>query len=199
MDFQITKYVKSRTDEELLSDMKKVVDANEGILTQQVYNNYRRATDSTIAEASTICRQIGWNNALELIGVQQNKFQRNSKISETELLMEILRLWIELGRQPTTTDLKNGHSKYPRNRFSNAFGSWGETLRRFVEWTTNESFSFDVILPLEQKNTGRNTSRDINLRLCKGANSLWCKYNPIRVILRTDSLCPHKQLNSLKT
>jgi len=165
VDFQITKYVKSRTDEELLNGMKKVAEANEGTLTQQIYNNYRKTIDPTIAEATTICRQIGWNKALELIGVQPNKYQSNSKISEVQLLEEVLRLWIELGRQPTTTDLKNGYSKYPRNRFSSAFGSLGETLNRFIKWTTSEEFSPTAISTLEYKNSERNTTRDVNLRL----------------------------------
>jgi len=36
MDFQITKYVKSRTDEELLQGMKEVANENGGKLTQKL-------------------------------------------------------------------------------------------------------------------------------------------------------------------
>jgi len=80
------------------------------------------------------------------------------------LLQEILRIWIELGRQPTTTDIKNGLSKYPRNRFSSVFGSWKNTLKSFVEWANSEGINAPKPNKKE-RNLGRKTSRDINLRL----------------------------------
>ena len=162
-DFRIAKYVKIRTDDELLNDMKKVFEANSGKLTQKVYREYRKTIDPTIADDTTISKQIGWSNALSLIGVKLSQPQKNTKISEDELLEDILRLWIELGRQPTTTDLKNGLSLYPRRRFNARFGSWDEALSRFIEWVNSEGF----ISP-ESSATGlkkRSTSRDINNRL----------------------------------
>ena len=164
MGFQLEKYVRVRTDEELLNDLKKVAEANDGKVTQKIYKEYRNNIDPTIAYDTTICRQIGWNKALDLIGIKKNKYQSNYKISENELLEEILRLWIMLGRQPTTTDMKNGISKYPRERFSVRFGSWGNTLNKFIEWINNE----DVTSPQSvssKKVQKRLTSRDVNLRL----------------------------------
>ncbi|MCL2406950.1 MAG: HNH endonuclease [Defluviitaleaceae bacterium] len=162
MDFQIVKYVRSRTDEELLADIKKVASANNGQLTQKIYNDYRKNVDSTIADSTTICRQIGWSKAVELIGMQKSKYQNNAKISETELHEEILRLWTELGRQPTTTDLKS-KSKYPRNKFSARFGSWGDALNKFIQWANSEGFAPPDSTTSELH--GRHTSRDVNLRL----------------------------------
>jgi len=162
VDFQIAKYVRSRTNEELLIDMKKVADENNGQLTQKIYNNYRKVVDSTIADSTTICRQIGWSKAVELIDVQKSKYQNNAKISEIELLEEILRLWIELGKQPTTTDLKN-RSKYPRNKFNARFGSWGDALNTFIQWANSEGFAPPNSTSSELQE--RRTSRDVNLRL----------------------------------
>ena len=113
---------------------------------------------------STICRQIGWNNALVSVGVKLGKSQDNKKITEDSLLNEILRLWTELGRQPTTTDLKNRLSEYPRERFSARFGSWGNTLNCFIEWANSEGFIQPENLVNNNIRT-RRTSRDVNLRL----------------------------------
>ena len=162
-NFKIKKLVRSRTDEELLNDLKRVAEANNGKVTQKIYREYRNSIDSTIADDSTICRQIGWKRALNLIGVNLDKYQKNDKISEDELLQEILRLWIELGRQPTTTDLKNRKSKYPRERFSDRFGSWASALNRFIEWANKENFI--SISTSNEKSEKRRTSRDINARL----------------------------------
>jgi len=163
MDFQITKYVKSRTDEELLNDMKKVADANGRKLTQKIYRAYRKNIDSTIAYDTTISKQIGWSKALSLIDVKFSQPQNNSRISEEELLEEILRLWTELGRQPTTTDLKNRLSKYPRSRFNDRFGGWGNALKRFVEWVNNEDYALTTQI-LKEQDLNHKTNRDINLR-----------------------------------
>jgi len=162
MKFQIEKYIRSYTDDELLESMKVVASANNGKVTQKLYREYRNATNLSMPDDSVICKQIGWNNAVVLIGAKLGKYQNNKKISEEELLSEILRLWTELGRQPTTTDLKNGLSKYPRNRFSDRFGSWGEALKSFVAWVNNEGF-----LPPESKIDGKSkkrTPRDFDLR-----------------------------------
>jgi len=161
--FKITKFVRSRSDEELLSDLRRVAEANGGKVTQSIYTKYRKTVAPTIAETSTICRQIGWKNAIARIGIDLNKHQNNNKITEEELLEEILRLWTVLGRQPTTTDLKNGLSRYSRNRFS-IFGSWGSALNRFVDWANSEHFSPQVTSSVEQ-NEERKTSRDVNIRL----------------------------------
>lgn len=164
MMFQITKYVKTRTDDELLADLKKVAEANGGKITQCLYRSYRRTIDSSIADESTICKQIGWNKALILIGVKLSKSQNNKKISEEDLLEEILRLWIHFGRQPTSTDIKNGASRFPRIRFRSRFGSWGNALVRFVEWVNNENHI--ECRPIETNNTTRKTTTRIaNLRL----------------------------------
>ena len=166
MDFKIEKINRSRTNEELLTDLKKVAEANSGNITQKIYNDFRNSIDPTIASVTLICRQIGWNNALEEIGIELGKFQKNSKITEEELLEEILKIWTELGRQPTTGDIKKGSGKYPRNRYSERFGSWENTLQSFVEWVSNN----EVIIPSpitgnENDNRRNTTIRDINLRL----------------------------------
>ncbi|MCL2620430.1 MAG: HNH endonuclease [Defluviitaleaceae bacterium] len=162
MDFQITKYTRSRTDEELLLDMKKVADANKGKLNVKIYRDYRKTVDSNIASCTTVHKQIGWSKAISLIGVQKTKFQNNSKTTEIELLNEILQLWVELGRRPTTRDIKE-RSNHHRGKFNDRFGSWGKALERFIEWANDENFvpPDSNILELNR----RQTSRDVNLRL----------------------------------
>jgi len=164
MEFKIEKYARSRTDEELLHDLKRVADANNGKLTQKIYKQFRKDIDPSIADDTTISRQIGWNNALKKIGIELEKSQLNQRVPKEELLEELLRLWMELGRQPTTTDLKNGLSKYPRERFSARFGTWGNTLEAFVEWVNNDQIAILISTPIE-RTLARTTSRDINLRL----------------------------------
>ena len=54
------------------------------------------------------------------------------------MFTEIERLWIKLGRQPTTTDIKNGASIYSLNTFSRRFGSWRRALVAFVNYVNDD-------------------------------------------------------------
>lgn len=58
----------------------------------------------------------------------------NREITNEDLFEEIERIWILLGRQPTTTDIKNGISSYSLNTFSRRFGGWRKALEAFVEY-----------------------------------------------------------------
>jgi len=162
--FKLEKLVRSRTDEELLADVRRAADANDGKLTQKLYRQFRTEVDPTIADDSTVSRQIGWSRALLLAGVKLDKYQQNDRITEDQLLEEILRVWTVLGRQPTTTDLKNRVSKYPRERYSDRFGSWQNALLKFIEWVNAENPEL-VISPTDSTSQLRRTSRDVNIRL----------------------------------
>lgn len=99
--------------------------------------------------------------------------------SDEELLQEIERVWILLGRQPASTDIKNGISKYSLQSYSRRFGGWRGALQAFVDWVDTDDGT-----ETEQENREDNpvvsgvkaepenvdicthtTSRDINLRL----------------------------------
>ncbi|MCL2851925.1 MAG: HNH endonuclease [Defluviitaleaceae bacterium] len=202
MKFQLEKYKRSYTDDELLESMRVVAIANNGKVTQKLYREYRNTTNLSMPDDSVICRQIGWNNAVALIGLELGKYQNNKKISEEELLSEILRLWTEFGRQPTTTDLKNGLSKYPRNRFNDRFGSWIKALERFVGWVNNEG-----LLPPEPTIDGKyekRTPRNFNLRqrwIIMNNNNFRCvvcgAVQTERVKLHVDHIKPYDGFNTV--
>ena len=63
------------------------------------------------------------------------------EIADIELFEEIERLWIIKGAQPTTTDIKNGLSKYSLNTFSRRFGGWRNALKAFLDYI-NEDYVF---------------------------------------------------------
>ncbi|MBQ3285561.1 MAG: HNH endonuclease [Ruminococcus sp.] len=47
-------------------------------------------------------------------------------------------MWVLLGRQPTSTDVNKGVSKYALNTFVRRFGGWRKALEAFVEYINNE-------------------------------------------------------------
>ena len=87
-----------------------------------MYGNYDRTT--IIKKFKT------WNHALHLAELEKSS---NANISNEELLIEIERIWTKLGRQPTSTDIKNGISLYSLNTYSRRFGGWRGALETFIE------------------------------------------------------------------
>ena len=131
---------------------------------------------------SLYLRRFGsWNNALVSAGLQPFDHPlgggSKNKISEYSCFEEIERIWITLGRQPTTTDVKNGASKYSLHVYERRFGSWRKALECFVTYMNDEEEverpeeSEKIQLPQitveenEADDSGHKTKGDIGLRL----------------------------------
>ena len=122
-----------------------------------------------------------WNEALNAGGLIPFDHPlgggKKNKVSEYSCLEEIERLWVELGRQPTTTDIKNGMSKYSLHTYERRFGSWRKALEFFVDYMNgikevevSDNFDDtqrkpDQIQPSESTTITHRTKRDINLRM----------------------------------
>ena len=78
-----------------------------------------------------------WNIALIKAGLEGTGFSKD-KITEQQCFDEIERIWILLGRQPTSTDLKKSNiCKYSLDTFTRRFGSWRKALEAFVNYANN--------------------------------------------------------------
>lgn len=157
------------SDEEVVADLNRVAQiVNKITLTHDEY--------SALGEyhASTLINKYGsWNKILELAGMKLN-LQRN--FSSEEMFEEIERIWIILGRQPTSTDIKNGISKYSLNSYARRFGGWRKALEAFVSFINSDATTFadeetenentqTASCGLSENNECHKTPREINLRL----------------------------------
>ena len=122
-----------------------------------------------------------WNNALFVSGLEPFDHPlgggTKNRISEYACFEEIERMWITLGRQPTTNDLKNGTSRYSLHVFERRFGTWRKALEAFVAYMNGEneveppnepeSIQLSVEMPLMSSDpeSAHKTKRDINLRM----------------------------------
>lgn len=95
------------TNEEYLSDLKRVAEIlKKHTVTSSEYRQYEKYSSSKLS------RRFGnWNKALELADLKSTGY--NSVVSDIELLDEIERIWIKLGRQPTATDINDRCWKSP--------------------------------------------------------------------------------------
>lgn len=160
------------SDQEYILDIQRVAHLLKKrtvtIIQYQKYGKY---------DASIFSKRCGsWSKVLLVAGLEPTG--HHPKVTNQDLIEEIERIWIKLGRQPTTTDIKNGVSKYSLNTYARHFGGWRNALQAFIEYvsdenTTNtdrkekldesdESYS-DAQELISEKS--RKTRRDINLRL----------------------------------
>ncbi len=132
-------------------------------LSLSVYKTYGNYTSNVIV------RHFGsWNNALKFCGLPI--IDDKIVITKKECLEEVLRIWTVLGRQPNSTDIRKGISKYSLNTFCRKFGSWTSTLIAFDEYINGDSNEiedeiYSPIIIKEKMEIKHKTPREINLRL----------------------------------
>lgn len=161
------------SEKEIIDDVKRVAKIyNKDTITAKEYNAFGKYNSTTIK------RKYGnsWNNILVMSDLNVTF---NRKFSDKDLIEDIENVWILLGRQPTTTDIKNGISKYSLNSYCRHFGSWRKALEAFIDYIDDESLNFgdnatkedvssvtkEKIVAIEDNLNNHKTKRDINLRL----------------------------------
>lgn len=168
---RIASEYKKITNEDLLNNIKYVANyLSKETITTSEYKEFGVYSISIILD-----RFGSWEETLRKAGLQDTGFIK--RIDTDELLKEIERLWILLGRQPTTSDIKNGNSKYSLNSFTRRFGGWRNALKEFIEYvnsdveiqTTEDKLVNETVINNSNSNQikikTRRTPRDINERL----------------------------------
>lgn len=175
--FPSVSQIKSISLSDMIEDLKRVSKKLEKqTFTSGEYSQYGKYS------ATSFFRKFGsWNKALIAAGLVSFDHPlgggKKNKISEYACIEEIERLWIELGRQPTTIDIKNGKSKFSIHTYERRFGSWRKALEFFVDYINGKKETTNPITPNDEQiqttkiqTTGESsfehkTKREINLRL----------------------------------
>ena len=119
------------SDMDIITDVIRVKDIyKKDTITRKEYDVYGKYRSSTIVKHG-----LSWNEILQMAGLKLNV---NRDFSNEDLLEEIERLWVKLGRQPTTTDIKNGESRYSLNTFTRHFGGWRNALIAFIKFVNEK-------------------------------------------------------------
>lgn len=159
----------SYSDAEIVADLKRVANIlGKETITRREYDAHGYFCSDTLTK-----HYGSWNNMLKLAGMELNL---NRKFTNEEMFEEIERVWTLLGRQPTSTDIKNGLSTFSLQSYARRFGGWRGALQAFVDYINAEETEVDMTaesttqatdnVSTEVKtNMPRKTSRDINLRL----------------------------------
>ena len=161
----------------LICDIQRV----EKILGKKTFYCSEYLQHGEYSKKSIFRRFKTWNDALIASGLEPFDHPlgggTKNRISEYACFEEIERMWITLGRQPTTNDIKNGTSRYSLHVFERRFGTWRKALEAFVAYMNGEneveppnepeSIQLSVEMPLMSSDpeSAHKTKRDINLRM----------------------------------
>lgn len=141
------------SDEDVIADIKRVAAIyNKETITAKEYNVYGVFNSSTLKK-----KYGGWNNILKLAKMKLNVCKN---FTTEEMFEEIERIWILLGRQPTTTDIKNGISKFSLQSYARRFGGWRGALEAFINYI-NIDYCNEELIEID-KETGQQTKTDVN-------------------------------------
>lgn len=144
MKFELKTNNRNVSDQDLLDDIKKVVIVfKKETITRDEYDEKGRFNSGTIRK-----RFGGWLNALEKAGLSET---RNYNIENDDLIKNIEEVWIKLGRQPFSTEMKVPLSKYTSETYRRRFGSWQKGLEAFIEYINSGDEKNAEPLVIEEK------------------------------------------------
>ena len=151
------------SDDDYISDVKRVaMFLGRDTLTTSEYQEYGKYSYSKLTK-----RFGGWEKVLNEANLKPTGYTHY--ISDEDLFTEIESIWIKLGRQPTTTDIKNGYSQYGLTTYLRHFRTWNNALKSFINYINmpyENKDNNDIIDKSEQIEVIKHkTPRDVNLRL----------------------------------
>ncbi len=167
-------YGESSINENLLiKDVKSVAkQIGNSALTLEEYIKYGKYS------SSAVCKRFGgWNKAKEKAGLD---IGRKYKSSDEEYFQNIEEVWQKLGRQPKYHEMIKPLSKFHISSYENKFGSWRESLERFIKYINSTNVEKEItepqsiedlevqkteVIPPVSKIKKRQTTRSINWRL----------------------------------
>ena len=133
-----------------------------------------------------------WNNLLIKLGIKLSRI--DSHLTKVEIFQIIMRLWIDLKRQPTLRDFENSSGHTKKIIISN-FGKWSVCLQEFVDWANKENKKISTEKKVKHK-TPREPSKSLRYDVLKrdGFKCVKCGKSPVthpNITLHIDHIIPY--------
>lgn len=158
MRFQLTHDRRNISDDDLLSDLRRVAsEQSEQQVKQRTYKEFGRYG------VTTVIRRFGsWNAAVKAAGIETT-VDRN--IPDEKLFSGLYDLWVALGRQPSYSEVQKPVCPFSVTTYERRFGSWRKALEAFVSYANSEDMSPPPSSSEPTSAVSRRTPRSPDLRL----------------------------------
>jgi len=138
MKFELKPYNRNASDQDLIDDIERVVkEFNKETITRDEYDQKGRFNSATIRK-----RFNGWLNALQIAGLSKTI---NYNDPNDDLLKNIEEVWVKLGRQPSSKEMKPPLSKYWAATYERRFGTWRKGLEAFIAYINSDDDKEPII------------------------------------------------------
>jgi hypothetical protein len=129
MKFTLEKFHQNISDEDLIHDLKRVAKLlGKRTVKRSEYEHFGKYSISSFRY------HFGtWSYSLKLAGLE---ITRKFNLTKTELLFNLKKVWLRLGRQPRRADMNTGISEFPWWVYRDKFGSFRAALVEFVKHAT---------------------------------------------------------------
>ena len=125
MKFEPKPDANNASNEELLDDLRRVVNASVGDVSRSIYDEDGKFASTIFGE-----RFGGWAQALIAAGIKRSKVNNTAD----ELLFQNLEeVWLKIGRQPKYDEVKAPLSQFSAAVYKSRFGTWMKALEKFAE------------------------------------------------------------------
>jgi hypothetical protein len=142
--FELKPHHRDIPNHDLIRDLSDVASKlQKDRVTVREYNEHGKYSAETYRQ-----RFGSWFKALELAGLEKT---RKLNIPDEDLMENLAKVWLRLGRQPRYKDMQSEVSEFGPRPYERVFGSWRKTLEVFVDWANDKG-------TLQQPNTPANGS-----------------------------------------
>ena len=150
MKFELIERHRNLTDSELIEDVIEVSrKIRKDKVTREDYLKFGKYSASTLQD-----RFKSWFIVLEKAGLKPNRSPFD--IPDKDLFENLASVWINLGRQPIHREMKAPLSKYGGNTYIHHFGTWMDSLRKFIEYENSDNVDEQEEMPLQIEESNKN-------------------------------------------
>jgi hypothetical protein len=197
MKFELTKYNRYVSAEELVDDIKRCAGVTgRRSLTCVEYKSYGKYSYKTVIKHFGL-----WNKAVRASGLKPT-VARN--VTKNELLRNLKNVWLTLGRQPFRMDMVTDISDYSWTIYRTVFGSFRNALEEFVKLANKRRVHkldtpfIDIDAARNKTRTRRNVSYGLRHKVMKrdGYKCVLCGTSPAygnAVNLQIDHIKPYSK------
>ncbi|MCF6155314.1 MAG: hypothetical protein E3K36_08685 [Candidatus Brocadia sp.] len=148
MQFELSHDRRNITDEDLLSDLRRVAsEQSEQQVKQRTYRDHGKYG------VTTVIRRFGsWNSAVKAAGLETT-VERN--VPDEKLFSALYDLWVSLGRQPSYSEVQKPACHFHVATYERRFGSWRQALEAFVSYANSK----DIAAPTAAATVGTASRR----------------------------------------
>jgi hypothetical protein len=133
MDFKLDRPRQDKiADDVIITELKRIAK----LVDYRTFTRHEFDKMASACKGSVVLNRFKtWKRALEATGLNLRPYKnpRKDQIPKSDLLLELARIWRQLGHRPSKTEWDNSDAKYSYTTYKTRFGGWVNACMALVE------------------------------------------------------------------